>query len=324
MQSPSLPLPITVRALTAEDLQEATRICNVAFGTFFGASHPENFFGDLDYVYGRSRARHIAAFGATVDSVLVGSNFVSNWGSVGFFGPLSVRPDLWDRGVAKQLIAAAMGCFDAWKIRQAGLYTFSHSPKHLALYEKFGFSARFLTAILTASPSSFSREPKVRWYRYSELPAEGQAEALEFSRLLTDGLHPGLDLRDEIRVVQDLKLGDTILLRDPFSTGIQGFAICHCGSGTEAGKDACYVKFGAVPDDQKARTNFDHLLDACGAFARRTGVKELIAGSNLGRHEAYRCLSRRGFRLSTLGVAMHRPNESGYSQPHLFIIDDWR
>jgi hypothetical protein len=44
----------------------------------------------------------------------VASNFATRWGSVGFFGPLTVRPDLWDRGVAKRLIEATMELFAKW------------------------------------------------------------------------------------------------------------------------------------------------------------------------------------------------------------------
>lgn len=48
----------------------------------------------------RWQAPHVAAFGATLDGVLVGSNFATRWGSVGYFGPLTIRPDLWDRASA--------------------------------------------------------------------------------------------------------------------------------------------------------------------------------------------------------------------------------
>jgi hypothetical protein len=50
----------------------------------------------------------------------------------------------------------------------------------------------------------------------------------------------------------------------------------------------------------------------------------LIAGANMGRHEAYRALLARGFRIEIQGVTMHRPNEPGYSRPDIYIIDDWR
>ena len=31
-----------------------------------------------------------------------------------------------------------------------------------------------------------------------------------------------------------------------------------------------------------------------------------------------------GFRTDIQGVAMHRPNEPGYSRPGVYLIDDWR
>ena len=89
-----------VGKLDEKDLPEAARIVRLAFGTFIGAPDPETFWADRDYVYGRQRAAHVASFGATLDGKLVGSNFATNWGSVGFFGPLTVRPDLQERGIA--------------------------------------------------------------------------------------------------------------------------------------------------------------------------------------------------------------------------------
>ena len=45
----------------------------------------------------------------------------------------------------------------------------------------------------------------------------------------------------------------------------------------------------------------------------------------MGRHEAYRALLARGFRIEIQGVTMHRrPNEPGYDRPDVYIIDDWR
>jgi hypothetical protein len=53
-------------------------------------------------------------------------------------------------------------------------------------------------------------------------------------------------------------------------------------------------------------------------------MQVLIAGANMGRHEAYRARLARGFRIETQGVTMHRPNEPGYNRPGFYIIDDWR
>jgi hypothetical protein len=73
-----------VRLLAAEDLDEADRICRVAFGTFVGVPRPERFFGDADLVRTRCQADPGAALAAELDGRLAGSNFAANWGSVGF------------------------------------------------------------------------------------------------------------------------------------------------------------------------------------------------------------------------------------------------
>ena len=82
-----------IRPLIKDDLPAARRILRTAFGTFLGAPDPENFWADLDYVYGRFAAEHVASFAAEIGGELVGSNFVTRWGSVGFFGPITVRPN---------------------------------------------------------------------------------------------------------------------------------------------------------------------------------------------------------------------------------------
>jgi hypothetical protein len=89
-----------VGPLREQDLPEAERIFRIAFGTFMGVPEPEHFWSDRDYVYSRWRAPHCAAFSATLDGNLVGSNFATRWGSVGFFGPITVRPDFQERGIA--------------------------------------------------------------------------------------------------------------------------------------------------------------------------------------------------------------------------------
>ena len=203
---------VRVRPLVAGDLDEADRICRVAFGTFVGVPQPESFFGDADMVRTRWQAAPGAALGAEVDGRLAGSNFAANWGSVGFFGPLTVAPEYWDRAIGRRLLDATMELFEAWGTRHAGLFTFAQSAKHVGLYQKYGFWPRFLTAVMS-SP-----------VRPDSGPAPVRLSALD-----------------------------------------------------EAGRD-----------------------------------------------RAWRALAGRGFRRSFQGVAMHRPNEPGYSTSDSFVIDDWR
>ncbi|MGH2712748.1 MAG: GNAT family N-acetyltransferase, partial [Thermoleophilaceae bacterium] len=128
--SPTASATVTVRPLAETDLAGADRIFRLAFGTFLGMPQPEMFGGDADYIATRWRAEPEAALAAVRDGELVGSNFVTHWGSVGFFGPLTVRPDLWDRGIAKALMGPTLALLDERGVRLAGLFTFAHSPKH--------------------------------------------------------------------------------------------------------------------------------------------------------------------------------------------------
>jgi predicted N-acetyltransferase YhbS len=310
-----------IRALAERDLPQAQRIVRRAFATFLGAPDPENFWTDFDYVYGRFGAEHVASFAAEQDGGLLGSNFATRWGSVGFFGPVSVRPDRDNQGIGQRLVAAACEAFDGWGERHVGLFTFAQSAKHVGLYGKFGFHPRFLTAIMAAParPTGSARQ----WSRYSQLPEAQRAEAEAATRELTETLYDGLDLRAEIRTVFARKLGDTALLWDGGSR-LAGFAICHWGPASEAGAGCCFVKFGAVRSGPGAEDRFAALLDACAALAVAAGMTTVLAGVNLAREEAYRAMLRRGFRTQIQGVTMHRPNEGGYSRPGLFVLDDWR
>jgi GNAT superfamily N-acetyltransferase len=312
-----------IRPLAEQDLSEAQRIVRHAFGTFLGVVDLENFWTDFDYVCGRFGAEHTAAFGADHDGVLAGVNFATNWGSVGFFGPLSVRPDLWNSGMAQPLVAAASDQFECWNTHHAGLATFAHSTKHVWLYQKFGFYPRYLTAIMAVPASTTGGFLLPAEARYSALSAEDRRQAEDASRAMADEVYEGLDLRGEIRTVAARRLGDTLLLWEGGGR-LAGFAVCHWGPASEAGPGCLYVKFGAVRPGHRAADRFAALLDAAGALANSVGMPNVTAGVNLAREEAYRQMLARGFRSRTQLVTMHRPNEPGYSRPGLFVLDDWR
>ncbi|MFF8387069.1 GNAT family N-acetyltransferase [Streptomyces kanasensis] len=313
--------PVSVRPLGEADLDRADEIFRVAFGTFLGDPDPKTFFGTADYVRTRWAADPQAAFAATVEGEVVASNFAVNWGSVGYFGPLTVHPDLWDQGIGRRLMEPVMDCFETWGNRHLGLFTFSHSPKHLELYRRYGFWPRFLTAIMKKQVTGSAAAPGR--VLYSEIPAAERLDALSLCRALTGTVLEGLSLEREIVATHAQGLGDTILLQGAGSE-LDGLAVCHCGAGSEAGEDVCFVKFGAVRPGPEAGDRFERLLTACERLAAERGLGQLDAGTNLSRHDAYRRMVDRGFRTWLQGVAMHRPNEPGYSHPDAYVIDDWR
>lgn len=311
---------MVVRPLGRDRLDEAERVFRLAFGTFLGVRDPLQFTGDCAYVRTRWLADPTAAWAALLDDTLAGTNFATHWGSFAFFGPLSIRPELWERGIARRLLDVTMERFAEWGVRHTGLYTFAHSPKHLALYQRYGFFPHHLTAI-ASKPAPSTGEVTPDECR-SALASTQRAAARDACAALTDAIFAGLDVGREIDAVQDQALGDTLLLRR--DGALRGFAVCHVGPDTEAGGGVCYVKFGAVAPGRDAAQAFADLLDLCDRYAALRGAAQVVAGINTARAPAYQALLDRGFRTYALGVAMQRPNDPGFNRPDVWLLDDWR
>jgi len=313
-------MSVSIRLLQENELAAADHIFRLAFGTLIGLPEPTEFYGDAAYIHHRWKANPNSVFAAEMDGKLIGSNLAIDWGSFGYFGPLSVHPDFWNQKVGQHLVEAAIAYLTEANTSMMGLFTFAQSPKHHILYQKFGFRLRFLTAILAKQVEQLQPIPQRN--RYSLLSENERAQTLEAIFQLTNSIYEGLDLSREIQTVQAQGLGDTVLLWN--DAGLSGFAVCHYGPGTEAGSNTCFVRFGAVYSGNNAGERFEQLLDLCEALTVAQGMSRLIAGVNTSRDEAYRRMLARGFRSEIIGVAMHRPNEPGFNRPDVFALDDWR
>ena len=176
------------------DLPEAARIVRLAFGTLIGVPYPDTFWDDRDY-----------AMAGTMPP----TSPPSAQSSMGH-GRLQLRDPLGKRRVPRSLDCASrspgawcrpgtacedMEQFDSWGTRHVGPFTFPHSAKHIARYQKYGFSARFLTAIMSAKAV---RQTAAGWSRFSELSQAQREEALQSCRDVAETVYPGLDLSDEM------------------------------------------------------------------------------------------------------------------------------
>jgi N-acetylglutamate synthase-like GNAT family acetyltransferase len=305
---------VHVRPMVGDDVESVERVMRLAFGTTRGLADPSAAFGDRDLVRARFRAAPDCAWVAEVEGEVVGSVLATRWGSFAFLGPLTVHPDLWDQGIGTRLLEPVLEAFSRWDVRQAGLFTFADSPKHLGLYQKHGFWPGSLT-VIAAKPVGAAAV---------SAPAQRGVDALDEVGALTDQVFPGLDVRREIVAADELGLGDTVLVRDE-EGALAGMAVCHCGAGSEAGSDTCYVKFAAVRPGAGAGERFERLLDACESFAAESGLGRLVAGVDTGRLDAYRRLLARGYRAEQIGLCMWlRPEEPRFDTPAHHVIDDLR
>jgi len=311
---------IQVGALRADELEEAGRIMRLAFGTFLALPNPLDFMGDRDFVAPRWHAPNTKLLAARENGKLVGSNIATRWGSFAFFGPLTVLPEYWNRGVAQQLLAATMKMFDRWDVRRSALFTFPGSPRHVGLYQKFGYWPGSLTALMKRAPAppawALTESVKVP-VLLSALTNKEQEQAIAACAKLTNSLESGLDLGDEMRAVLAQRIGEVILIEG--RRALDAFAVCMHGAGSEGGEKTCYVKFAIA----RSGDRFDRLLDAIDALALARG-SEVEAGASLACINAFERLRSRGYRVMTLGVAMQKPHGDGFNRAAAYVLNDWR
>ena len=327
---------VRVGPLKEAEVEEADRIFRLAFGTFIGLPDPGDFMAGRDFVISRWRAPHVKALAAREDGRLIGTNLLTRWGSFAFFGPLTILPEYWDRGVAQQLLEATVKAFDKQGLKRTGLFTFPHSTKHVGLYQKFGYWPGYLTALMRHEPSaetegahsqvSKSRPgaPKPTSPRVVHLTAlakREQAEAIAACTRLTGNIDRGLDVGEEMRALAKQKTGEVVLTST--RNAVDGFAICLNGTGSEGGRDVCYIKFAAARGGPGAGERFDALLEACDEFAIARGAS-IEAGMSLAREDAYRRMRAHGYRAYAQGVTMQRPHQRGHNREDVYVIDDWR
>ena len=313
-------MSFTIRPLEEADVDAADKVRRLAFGTHFGLPDPLSFSGTARLVENRRGIWPDGALVAEKDGAIVGVAVSSRWGRLGLFGPLAVHPEHWRGGVAHGLLEASMPVFDRWHCGAVALFTFPASLTHIGLYQRYGFWSRSLTAIVGRPVTAPSPVPQAR--SLSVMTAAEQQDAIGQCAALTDRLHAGMDLRDELASVIAHPTSDAIVLIE--GSTITGFVICHFGPHSEADTGVVYAKFAAARPGPHAARDFQRLIDAANDFAYRRGAAKINAGVNMGAMEAYRLTMATGFRPTLHGIAMHRPWIDIYDRPDVFALEDWR
>ena len=305
-------MTVQVRRMEEGDLDEADRVMRLAFGTEFRLPDPLSFAGDVDLIRPRWRADRTACFVAQADGEIVGSAIVAFWGSLAVVGPVTVRPDRWNAGVARTLVPAVLDAADHAGAAVVALYTHPSSPRHLRLYESFGFASRRLIAVMSRPV-----DPAVAQPAPFLLGRSAPDEAVTACARLADRTFPGLDLTGPIRATASQRLGDTVLLHR--EGVLAGFAVCHTGPGSEAGSGVLGVNFAVAEPGA-----LEDLVAATEAYAALRGASTVELSANLGRRAAYATLKDRGYRTQMTGVAMLRPDIGDYDGPDVPILEEWR
>ena len=171
--------------------------------------------------------------------------------------------DSEERGIAQVLLARTMEQFDAGNAACRAVHLSAQREAYRSRSEVWFLRTLSLQSCQRPLVAAHVRPPGRS--RFSDLNTAQQNEALLACQNIADTLYPGLglDLTEEIRATQGQGLGDTVLIDG--TRGIGAFAVCHYGPRSEAGADACFIKFGAVRVGAPAEQAYLRLLDACEA-----------------------------------------------------------
>jgi GNAT superfamily N-acetyltransferase len=149
-------MALAIRPVAAADAGELGRILYVAFQTLADRHNFPRDFPSVEIATGvLSMLTANPGFHGVVaeeDGRIAGSNFIDLRSPIGGIGPLSVDPEVQDRGVGRRLMEAVMEEAKARNAAGIRLVQAAYHNRSLSLYTKLGFSTREPLSILQGRP----------------------------------------------------------------------------------------------------------------------------------------------------------------------------
>jgi ribosomal protein S18 acetylase RimI-like enzyme len=324
---------IKIRRVRKGDLSKVRDVIEQAFGDFFErqvGTRPRQVFGGAQYVHHRWLMEPWGCFVAEEgDGKIVGAAVAVMWGSLGLVGPIAVLTSYQNQDIGRQLLAACQEFFDENSATLQGVATYPYSPKHLLLYQKFGYKPKGLVAITVkhldrreTGPATKAAKAGLSVRRYSSLEEARKKPAMLKLRRITNTVWRGMDVGKEVEIVDGLALGDTLLLEK--GRELIGFAIVHMPPNSEAPHGAAYIKFLAVDSRHRNPESLHALLAAVEDMAAGNQLTQVVAPVYTYYWTAYQALLERGYRVDFTMVRMKRGKQEDYEAAGALVLDDWR
>jgi ribosomal protein S18 acetylase RimI-like enzyme len=327
---------VQIRRVRKGDLAKVKDVLEQSFGDFLErqlGTRPRQAFNGAQYVHHRWLMEPWGCFVAEEDGAkIVGAALAVTWGSVGLLGPVAVLTHYHNQTIAQQLMRAAQDFFEENKATLHGAVTYPTSAKHLALYHKFGYRPKSLTAVMSRTlerPGSRGAVPKpaavkgpLTVRRFSSLEETKKKAALGRFHRITNGVCRGLELGKEVEIVDGLALGDTLLLER--GAELVGFAIYHAPGVSEAPAGALYVKYLAIDPRQRKPEHLEQFVAAIEELAQELGLARVILPVYLRYWLAYSTLVKCGYQVDFTMVRLQKGKPEDYEDPADLVLDDWR
>jgi ribosomal protein S18 acetylase RimI-like enzyme len=327
---------VQIRRVRKGDLSKVKDVFEQSFGDFLErqlGTRPRQAFNGAQYVHHRWLMEPWGCFVAEEDSAkIVGAALAVTWGTLGLVGPIAVLTHYHNQTIAQQLMRAVQDFFEENKATLHGAVTYPTSAKHLALYHKFGYKPKSLTAVMSRAldraglragvvkPPVAKGTLTVR--RFSSLEETKKKAALARIHRITNGVCRGLELAKEVEIVEGLALGDTLLLER--GAELVGFAIYHAPGVSEAPTGSLYVKYLAIDPRQRKVEHLEQFVSAIEELAQEQGFQRVILPVYLRYWAAYSTLAKCGYQVDFTMVRMQKGKPEDYEDAADLVLDDWR
>ena len=326
---------VQIRRIRKGDLSKVKDVLEQSFGDFLErqlGTRPRQAFNGAQYVHHRWLMEPWGCFVAEEDgSKIVGAALAVTWGTLGLLGPVAVLTHYHNQTIAQQLMRAAQDFFEENKATLHGAVTYPTSAKHLALYHKFGYKPKSLTAVMSRALERGTARPALpkpvvkgalTVRRFSGLEETKKKAALTRFHRITNGVCRGLELAKEVEIVDGLALGDTLLLER--GAELVGFAIYHAPGVSEAPTGSLYVKYLAIDPRQRKVEHLEQLVSAIEDLAQEQGLARVILPVYLRYWLAYSTLVKCGYQVDFTMVRLQKGKPEDYEDAADLVLDDWR
>ncbi len=240
-------------------------------------------------------------------------------GTEAWMGPLAVHPDYQGHGLGKAMVGAGIEYLKAGGAKVIGLETMPRTMDNIGFYSSLGMVPGHLTLTVTIDAEFAGPSPMgLASVRIGGLDPDERERAIEQCLSATSSLLEGYDFSREIRLTEELALGDTLMLSR--NGELEGFALCHSVPLVEGRvrEELRVLKLVARSDEA-----FDELITVLADHARRSGTRRLAIRMQSASSASYRRLIRRGgkvrwsdLRMTLEGFAEPQP-ESG------IVLSNW-
>jgi GNAT superfamily N-acetyltransferase len=327
---------VQIRRVRKGDLSKVRDVFEQSFGDFLErqlGTRPRQAFNGAQYVHHRWLMEPWGCFVAEEDGAkIVGAALAVTWGTVGLLGPVAVLTHYHNQTIAQQLIRAVQEFFEENKATLHGAVTYPTSPKHLALFHKFGYKPKSLTAVMSRALDRAAGRPvatkapmakgSLAVRRFSELEETKKKAALARFHRVTNAICRGMELAKEVEIVDGLALGDTLLLER--GAELIGFAVYHAPGVSEAPTGSLYVKYLAIDPRHRKVEHLEQFVAAVEDLALEQGLSRVILPVYLRYWLAYSTLVKCGYQVDFTMVRMQKGKPEDYEDPADLLLDDWR